>query len=271
MPTPKGNLVTMTGFDSSGNLLAVLLDADGRLQVSNMPHDLLDGSIHQDTVARDPSEGDIILGVDVGAGVIKWDKLARGTTGQVLTAQADGSLAWADASGGDMILIGHSVQDGSQGSVDFTSISGTYRHLKLFYSARSNVAATGAQLYIQFNSDTGNNYDYVQSYFNNATTVGNVPGAAQTAGIIGAMAGNTATAGDVGTGHTLITNYRGTTFNKGWTGTSFYTDTRLAATLYNQFSGGQWRSTSAITSIRLSLAGGSLFMNGSIFSLYGMN
>jgi hypothetical protein len=52
----------------------------------------------------------------------------------------------------------------------FSAISGSYRHLEIYYVARSdNVAAQG--LLIQFNGDTGANYDYEITYFKTPQTI----------------------------------------------------------------------------------------------------
>jgi hypothetical protein len=112
MPTPKGNLVTPIGFTDAGELLAWLVTNAGVLRVyieggtvTVGTHNLLDGDIHPDTIAGNPVEGDIIVGIDQGAGQIKWQRLARGATGQVPTVQADGSIAYASGGGGTVIQI----------------------------------------------------------------------------------------------------------------------------------------------------------------------
>jgi len=63
------------------------VDIPGNVQ----PHDLLDGSQNQDTVANVVTAGDLIF----GNGTPLWDVLPIGTPGQVLT-QVGGFPAWAD-------------------------------------------------------------------------------------------------------------------------------------------------------------------------------
>lgn len=86
------------GKTTAGLVVPVQVDANGVIQVGGnvieTSHALLDGSIHSDTVNDAPVLGDLIVGVDVGSGVIKWKRKARGTTGQVPTVQADGTIAY---------------------------------------------------------------------------------------------------------------------------------------------------------------------------------
>jgi len=65
-------------------------------------HPILDGDVHSDSVADGVTEGSII----VGNATPKWDKLAVGADGEVLTAQADGSVAWEASIGAHPILDG---------------------------------------------------------------------------------------------------------------------------------------------------------------------
>ena len=88
------------------------------------------------------ASGDIIVGTGSGT----FDNLAIGTTGQVLTADTTVSpykVKWATpAGGGGMTLISTTTAAGSSGTVDITSIPGTYKHLLLTitdsYSSTAN-------------------------------------------------------------------------------------------------------------------------------------
>lgn len=91
------------GTDANNKMLPLLVDSTGRALVTledaivmSIPHVLLDGSIHTDTVAGAPVKGDVI----VGNATPKWEKLARGSTGQALTVKADGTLEWTTITGG---------------------------------------------------------------------------------------------------------------------------------------------------------------------------
>lgn len=86
------------GLTSAGVAVPLRVDEFGIVQiegeVTELPHALLDGTINNDTVNAAPIEGDLIVGIEQGGGAIKWQRLARGSTGQFLRPQANGSLAW---------------------------------------------------------------------------------------------------------------------------------------------------------------------------------
>jgi hypothetical protein len=81
----KGNLVTPVSFDPSGILVPLALDADGKVIVTGsvgfMAHNLLDGSVHPDTVIGSPVRGDVITGNATPA----WQKLAIGSANSILS------------------------------------------------------------------------------------------------------------------------------------------------------------------------------------------
>jgi hypothetical protein len=106
MADPKGYLVVPVGFRADGSIHALELNTSDALKVEvtntnlvETPHNLLDGAINQDTEAGTVLEGDIIVGVDTGAGVIKWKRLSRGSTGQIPVIQSDGSIAYETITG----------------------------------------------------------------------------------------------------------------------------------------------------------------------------
>jgi hypothetical protein len=81
-------------------LVPLWVEADGTLHVTatmTLPtHNLLDGVVHPDTVAGAAAKGYLIVGTDTGGGVIKWQRLAPGALGEVLSPDAGGALAWVD-------------------------------------------------------------------------------------------------------------------------------------------------------------------------------
>lgn len=84
---PAGKLVTPIGFDPTGNLRPLEMTVEGYLRaylennIVSIPHVLLDGSIHTDTVADAPVRGDIIRGNSTP----KWARLAKGSANQVVS------------------------------------------------------------------------------------------------------------------------------------------------------------------------------------------
>jgi hypothetical protein len=151
------------------------------------------------------------------------------------------------------------VVGSSTGTVTFSSISSTYTDLIIV----SNLGvATAARLYIRFNGDTGNNYSDVYltgtgGAFSGLDTTQN----AMTIG--GAWNGISTTLN--ATNIAQIMRYSNTTTFK----TSlFRTANAKGGSGSVDANAGLWRNTAAITSV--SIIGGSNFLDGSTFSLYGI-
>lgn len=158
------------------------------------------------------------------------------------------------------------VGSGGSANVEFTSIPATYTHLQIRGIVRTNRAATGDWLEITFNSDTAANYQdhYLAGNGTSASAgaqttrnwinIDRWPGASSTASIFGVMVLD-------------ILDYANT--NK------YKTVRNLSGNDQNgsgeiHLSSGGWRSTSAITSIKLDVGAGTLFTQYSQFALYGI-
>ena len=141
----------------------------------------------------------------------------------------------------------------------FNNIPQTFTDLVLI--SYPIMSATGATVYMRFNSDSGSNYSHSTLVGNN-TSANSYRGSNLSDGIgIGGMQG-------YGTTNNIIIvdimNYSNTTTNK----TIF---DRYGNSSYTvDLTSGMWRSTAAITSITLRNNGGHNFNSGSIFSLYGI-
>ena len=167
---------------------------------------------------------------------------------------------------GSFDLISTTLLTGSQASVTFdvSTFASTYKHLQIRYTARNSQATAGSYFGIQFNGDTtaGNYYQHylrgtgsaVNSYaYNNFAEMGYSSGASDPANVFspGVV--------DILDGFSTAKN----------------TTVRALAGLqgtYNQIrlSSAGWTNTAALTSIVLLPAGGSNFVSGSRFSLYGV-
>ena len=176
-----------------------------------------------------------------------------------------GTDSGSPSGGGDLTLIDEQTPTGS--SVTFASL-GAYTHLMLHWSARSTEAATSSLVNVQFNGDTGANYDRQVTI-----SVAAAPFAsellASTSFQIGSAVGATGTAGACGGGTFHMYDYRGTTFHKVGTAKNAVPRTTASGDFFEQSLSVRWRSTNAITSMVLTLSGGS-FATGSKFSLYGL-
>jgi hypothetical protein len=110
--------------------------------------------------------GDIIVGTGSGT----FDNLPIGTTAQVLTADTTVSpykVKWATpAAGGGMTLLSTTTLTGA--STTISSISGSYTNLIAVFTAIST-SADALDMRVRVNSDTSTNYDGV--------SVGNLNGA----------------------------------------------------------------------------------------------
>lgn len=168
--------------------------------------------------------------------------------------------------GGDVVKIEEQTPSGT-GAVTFSSL-GSYTHLRIVYSARGTESATATTMELTFNGDTGSNYDSERVSF--TSTIGFATQVAQTNAIIGFISAATATSNYASGSEIYIPDYRGTTFYK----TAFATQSLLQAqssgNIGTRLNAAFWRSTSAITSVTLTLTSGN-YVSGSKFTLYGMN
>lgn len=166
---------------------------------------------------------------------------------------------------GGVTKIGEVVLTGTQASVSFTSIPQGYRNLSLALTARGDTAATGVDMYMQFNADTGTNYDreYIGA---NTTTAGANGNSATAQAPIAYIAAASSPANDAGSGKITIFNYASTNWNKNATSVSMNNPSTGAVN--PNIIGFVWRSTAAITSLLLAPVAGN-FVAGSVFSLYG--
>jgi hypothetical protein len=194
------------------------------------------------------------------------DRLPVGADGKVLTASSAAStgLVWA----GGWVQISKITTAASQATVDFTSIPATYTDLIVVFQARDNYVGTTEGMYLKVNNDgTSGNYSNGIYILNSASTVsggGVVPSASGM--FIYNLPGTTATANMASAGKVTVANYAGTTFNKKISADGAYSqsgaDTVLMTVAAN------WKSTAAIT--RLTFIVATSFLNGSVFTLYGV-
>lgn len=173
-------------------------------------------------------------------------------------------VAPAQIYAGAMREIQSVTTSGSQSSVVFSGIQGTYRDLLVVVSARSNNASNFDRVLVQFNGDTGANYESAWQGFalSGAFTGG---GAARTSAYIGAIGASTSTANLGGVAQARIGRYAGSSF-KAIAGLSTGGG---AANTYGDNFHGFWRSTSAVTSMTVLLEN-STFVDGSTITLYGI-
>ena len=147
-------------------------------------------------------------------------------------------------------------------SIDFTSIPGTYTDLLIKASLRSAAASVNPGLKIKFNTSALN--------FTGRTVYGDGSAAgsySDTAGEIGVLAGNSATANTFGNCEIYIPNYAGST-NKSFSVDSVNENNATSASQY--LYANLWSQTAAITAISLYSGGAVNLMQYSTATLYGI-
>lgn len=161
-----------------------------------------------------------------------------------------------------------SVGSGGQSTITFSSIPATYKHLQIRYMSRSATATTTDVLSWRFNSDSGSNYSR-HFLFGDGGGGGGVSGAAtsDTRMTTDGTTGATATAGIFGVGVVDILDYADT--NKYKTLRAISVDDRNGAGLV-VLNSGNWRSTSAVTTITIITNSTANFSQHSSFALYGI-
>ncbi len=146
-------------------------------------------------------------------------------------------------------------------SVEFTSIPGTYTDLILVQFARNNTGA-GYRTEAQVGNgsvDTGTNYSYTR-LLGDGSTASSSRGSS-TAFAWGGWSGNSTSTFDVNILH--IMSYANTNVFKTMLLQGGHTS--LVARIVSL-----WRSTSAITNIKLTPESSAQFVSGSTFSLFGI-
>ena len=156
------------------------------------------------------------------------------------------------------------VGSGGASSIDFSSISSSYTDLCILTSARNT--STSTTMYIQFNGDTGNNYS-VRILYGDGSAAGSTSSSSR-ANIKndGGAVDSGYTSNTFANSYIYIPNY----------GSSNYKSVSIdgvpennATTTYMNMVAGLWSSTSAITSISLTLYAGN-FAQYSSATLYGI-
>lgn len=194
--------------------------------------------------------------------------LAVGVDGKVLTA--DSAAATGLSYRGGLVQISKITTAASQATVDFTSIPANYTDLVVVWQARSNVSGANEAMSVKFNNDgTSGNYTITEWWQSYATGSGTGSTAASATGLFALqVTGNTAPSSHAGSGTMTISNYLGTVFYKGMFSTGQFQQGAGTAQQLTQQTSGVWKNTAAVT--RLTFSVPTSFVNGSVFTLYGV-
>ena len=169
----------------------------------------------------------------------------------------------------DMKFINEQLVGGAgAATVTFSSIPQTYRHLELIWTARCD-NGTGQTLLVQFNGDSGNNYDFNRILADGTTLTAAVTTATSSIRV-GSLPPTGAPAAHFASGKIRIPYYTTTTQDKVTLAELFNSIGTAAGDQEPLVIGGHWRTTNAgITSMVLFSSTGNLIEN-SRFSLYGI-
>lgn len=159
------------------------------------------------------------------------------------------------------------VGAGGAANITFSSISGTYKHLQLRTLARDTTTNYPDGTAVMFlNNDTATNYSY--HYILGSGTTASSSGGANQGLVLGGLLSTASSLSNVfGVGVVDILDY---------SSTSKFKTVRTLGGMDNNGNGSTsltstaWRSTSAITSIRISSNAGGNLAQYSSFSLYGV-
>jgi hypothetical protein len=162
----------------------------------------------------------------------------------------------------DFFQIATTTLGSAQSSVEFTSIPTNYTHLQIRAITKDSRGTAPNNVYMQFNTDTGTNYSY-HGIIGNGTAASADAGANQSFVIVGVDSTATSTFGAF---ICDILDYANTNKFKTTRSILGY-DANGSGTV--RLWSGNWRSTSAITSIKLYADSGNLSQYSS-FALYGI-
>ncbi len=165
------------------------------------------------------------------------------------------------------------VGAGGSVSVSFTSIPGTYRTLVLAMNLRSerDGGVEYDRPYIRFNSDSGNNYDYLNLFEVGSNVDDYSAGRAANFIYVGYCENSNSRASCFSPCIIQIPQYVNTDIEKYCLCRSILMgDRSVDADLIEAHNVGAWRNTSAITSILIALGSASDIAEDSVITLYGI-
>ena len=180
----------------------------------------------------------------------------------VPTGSGSGSAGW--------VPIASNLLTSNTATVTFSSITGAYRDLRVRVYGRITESVASNYAYVQFNGDTGANYDEQRLYGSATNTVAGEAFAQTMARVVELPGATSSTATQAGYGVIEIPHYAGTTFDKVATTFGGSKQGTSTGTMVERQHFIAWRNTAAITSMTFLLASGN-FEAGTLFTLYGLS
>jgi len=171
-------------------------------------------------------------------------------------------------SSSDLARIAGVVLATDAANIDFSSIPGIYRNLKIVFMGRVNYASVSQELRMQINGDAGSTYSY-QYMKGIAAAVSAAEAILTTSILLGSLPASNGGSSLAGSAEILIPNYAGTTFRKT---IHAQVASQLAYTTGNLevvSVAGFWANAAAINRVTIFPAAGN-FLAGSLATLYGL-
>lgn len=173
------------------------------------------------------------------------------------------------------VSIASAVCTGGESSITFSSIPQTFTDLEIRISARSLFglgANMSGEVYFNGNSGPGTNYNWVYTVASGSNTY-TVNSDSNSFGytirnLYYPTAQNSNTA--PGYAKVIIQNYANTSYYKNAIGWSAFANAGTSLAACFSTLQGTWKSTAAITSVTMTIGGGSGFAAGSTIELYGL-
>ena len=192
-------------------------------------------------------------------------RLAIGSTGQVLTVSG-GLPVWATpAAGGGLTVISSTTFNSSSGIVDVSSISSSYKYLMITAIGLQTTNASGQEVRVRFNNDSGANYGLNSANISNTITSELANG--ETYIGLGNFVANTTDASNrFGRFELIIPNYTSSHVKS-----LFFRSGGLpGGTHQGRVGSGIWNSTASIDRIQLYLGNSAIYKAG-ILTIYGVS
>lgn len=180
------------------------------------------------------------------------------TVGDIVVDSTNNILWYCTASGtpgtwavvGGKGLIATALTTGTTASETFT-IPSWCNNIDIVWSGRSDTNASALFLNMRVNGDTGSNYVWQYNEGTGATNICQGSSGTDTKMHVGAMSGAMATANYFGTGKISLANSAGTTAFKNVTAVSNAAISTAAGGTFSGTYGGQWASSSSVSSVTL--------------------
>ncbi len=265
----KGDLLVGTANDALDNLTVgsnnQVLTADSAQTMGVKWATPASGAVATDAIWD--TKGDLA----VASGADAASKLAAGSNDQVLTADSAQTLGvkWATpASSGAWVLLSTTTL-GSNGTIDVTSISGSYNDLILVLIARDSTASGATTPNLNINNDSGANYYHERAPITGTAAVTGAEAAGGTAFTFMRMTGNSSTAGLFSTHEIVLYGYASTTWKKNAHAKSFYATAAGSGGMNIMVGAGFWNNSAAINRVTFTGTGGGNLLTASTLRIYG--